>query len=98
MELILGQNSNHLKMENTSNNLWSNFQTLFKAELETTSTEILNNAWQSCGSRTNFYFDDLLPKVAGKMLLDFTKEEMFRVDGIFYKKTESGYKVPKIFI
>jgi len=96
--LILGQNSNQFKMENTSNNLWVNFQAFFKAELEITSIETLNNAWQSCSSRTKFYFDDLLPKVSEKMQFDFKKEDMFRVDGIFYKKTESGYTVPKIFI
>lgn len=85
-------------MENTSKNLWENFQAIFKQELAVTNIETLDDAWQSCGSRTKFYFDDLLPKVANKMQLDFKKEEMFRVDGIFYKTTESGYKVPKIFI
>lgn len=85
-------------MENTSKKLWDNFQTLLKEELEITSIEILDNAWQSSGSRTKFYFDDLLPKVAEKMQLTFMKEELFRVDAIFYKKTDNGYNVPKIFI
>ena len=32
------------------------------------------------------------------MQLDFEKEKVFRVDGIFYKKAKNDFKVPIIFI
>ena len=78
--------------------LWTSFRTSLINSINETEINDFEKAWVSRTERTLCYFDSLLPKIAGKMNLEFEKEMYFRVDGTFYKTGGQKIKVPIIFL
>lgn len=76
---------------------WKKYKDNFRSELEATPPEAFSQAWENSGSRTKFYVDGLLPKIAERMNLVLCKE-LFKVDYAFCKNDSYGNRVPLIFI
>ncbi|MCL2525401.1 MAG: hypothetical protein FWF20_11915 [Betaproteobacteria bacterium] len=76
---------------------WKQFKDNFQSELEATLPDTFNQAWKSSDSRTTFYREYLLPKVAVRMNLKRCNE-LFKVDYAFCKSDSFGNQVPLVFI
>jgi hypothetical protein len=78
--------------------LWAAFREAMIASIKETDFSSFETAWKSCDNRTEFYFTELLPKIAARLDLGFRKERPFRTDGIFWKKGGQTTEVPIIYV
>lgn len=75
---------------------WKKFQSEFKNALDEQSFEDLSYAWLSQTNRTSFYENNLIPKIATSMNLEFINED-FKIDYTLCQRVED-YLAPLIFI
>lgn len=85
-------------MINKDNKLWEQFKDAFKITINSLPIETLEQSWLSRPSRNNFYFTNLLPKIAEHLELDFKRERPFRFDAIFFKRCSQTTEVPVVYI
>lgn len=85
-------------MKYQSRPLWEAFRNAIISSIQETAITVFEEAWKSCYQRTEFYFNELLPQVAGKLNLQFKKERPFKIDGVFWTKAGQTTEVPVIYL
>jgi hypothetical protein len=78
-------------------NFWKEFCDAFKNILGKKTFVQLDNAWASDGTRTNFYFPEVLCDVAKIMGMEY-RAEVFTADAAFVRKGSGGTEVPMVWI
>lgn len=77
--------------------LWQVFKKKLITSLKA-DPEGLLQSWGSKANRTEYYFKNLLPKIAFEMGYSFKSEKPLRVDGLFYKTASQSTPIPYIVI